>query len=153
MGRRLKKSYVRQRFVSRDDPTAERHPTLHSPLSTLSLFLSSSHHAQSRPQELRPRRRAGRLQSALSPSPPFSTFFACSTGPIQSRALPAARLLFLAHTRQQRPVCICSSVIALATSDNPVFALFTNAMHLFVWALVTRHAQLRLRSLRFSSPA
>ena len=70
---------------------------------------SSSNHAQSRPQELRPRSCAGRLQSGLPVSSCLPSFFRAQRPLPRFRALPAAHLLFLVHTRQQRPVCLAYS--------------------------------------------
>ena len=65
---------------------------------------SSSNHAQSRPQELRPRSCAGRLQSAYSGGLRPSLAFAVLNGVFRFRALPVAPPLLLALMRQLRPV-------------------------------------------------
>ena len=78
----------------------------------------SSYHAQSRPQKLRPRSCAGRLQSALlfffSLQPPSTVL----NGSFQSRALPVAPLLLLALMRQQRPVRVLFAPSLASTSNE-----------------------------------
>ena len=71
--------------------------------SSLPLSFSLSHHAPSRPQKLRPRSCAGRLESARRFSPYFLDFCVLNEPP-QLRPLLAAPPLFLALTRQRRPV-------------------------------------------------
>ena len=111
--RRPNGGYVRQSLVTRPFPTDARHLTL--PLSFLLLVPCTESPSETPSAQLRwppPKcvRSSYLLRARRRPR--------CSMGRPNSRALPAVRLLLLAHTRQQRPVRPPATSSIASTSND-----------------------------------